>query len=287
METPVYLFAYFVDDGSQGMRLATSRDGLVWKDLANRFFIAPDTDLMRDPFLLQGPDGTFHLIWTTNWESCDIGYASSTNLVDWSPQSRLPVMAKLAGTRNCWAPEMSYDSDKKQFLIYWASTVAGQFEDAASTSESDYNHRMWAATTADFKSVSEPYLFFDPGFNVIDITFTTDSEGRIKLIGKDERLKPEKKNLFVCEAESLYGPFSKPSPAFTESWVEGPAALKVEDWTYVYYDVYREKRYEGKRTQDFKTWEDISDRIEFPQGSRHGSILTLTADAFEKIERSL
>lgn len=273
-----YLFAYFVGNGEAGMRLAVSHDGLSWTDTADKFYIAPEVGLMRDPFLLVGPDERFHLIWTTDWESQDIGYASSSDLVNWSQQSRIPVMRSVPDTRNCWAPEMTYDPTNESFLIYWASTVPSLFPNTTGNSESDYNHRMWSTSTKDFQSFSEPKVFFDPGFNVIDITLHQTKDGRVVLIGKDERLTPEKKDLFVCEANSLQGPFSSPRAAFTKSWVEGPTTLQIGEWTYVYYDVYREKRYEAKRTRDFVNWEDISDQIQFPPGARHGSIIAISPE---------
>ncbi|MDQ8201074.1 glycoside hydrolase family 43 protein [Pelagicoccus enzymogenes] len=287
MTDSVFLFAYFTGNGEKGMRLASSEDGLAWTDLADRFFIAPDRGLMRDPFLLRGPDETFHLIWTTDWESQDIGYACSKNLIDWREQRRLPVMSQIEGTRNCWAPEMTYDPKQQQFLIYWASTVKGRFEENGGSSESDYNHRMWSATTRDFESFSAPAVYFDPGFNVIDVTLIHKPSGQTRLIAKDERLHPEKKNLFTCQADTPYGSFSAPSAPFTKSWVEGPAALETGDWTYVFYDVYRDKRYEGKRTKDFIKWEDVSDQLSFPQGARHGSIVTLTRAEYEKLKSQL
>ncbi|EDY82503.1 hypothetical protein VDG1235_2126 [Verrucomicrobiia bacterium DG1235] len=284
MTERVFVFAYFTDNGQHGMRLATSRDGLHWKDIPGfEFVISPEKGLMRDPFLLLGPDDSFHLIWTTNWQSQDIGYASSADLVNWSDQRRLPVMADYPSTRNCWAPEMIFDEQANEYFIYWASTVPDFYPKNKGSSENDYDHRMWSITTKDFQTFSKPKVFFDPGFNVIDITLLKTPDQKIRLIGKDERLHPEKKNLFVCEAESFRGPFSTPSTPFTKSWVEGPATLQIGEWTYVYFDVYRKKRYEAKRTKDFKIWEDVSSQVTFPHGARHGSIITLPLTRFNTI----
>lgn len=283
----VHLFAYFTHNGQYGMRLAASEDGLNWKDIPGTdYLIAPEEGLMRDPFLLRAVDKTFHLIWTTDWESREIGYASSRDLVNWSSQKRLPMMNAFPSTRNCWAPEMVYDPSIKKYRIYWASTVPERFPSSEGKSESDYNHRMWTVTTPDFEMFSDPEIFFDPGFNVIDITLHETPDGKVRLIGKDERLDPEKKDLFVCDAKGFGGPFSQPSESFTDSWVEGPTCLQLGDWTHVYYDVYREKRYEGKRTKDFKKWEDISDQLSFPDGARHGSMITVTQKDFEQLFES-
>lgn len=284
----VFLFAYFTGNGEKGARIASSEDGLKWADLPEaEFVIAPEYGLMRDPFLFLGPDECFHLTWTTDWESREIGYAISTDLVNWSEQRRLPVMRDVKGARNCWAPEIAYDRERGGFIIFWASTVAGMFPDTAGNSESDYNHRIWYVTTPDFKTFSKPSIYFDPGFNVIDATLHRLGDGSAKLICKDERLHPEKKNLFVCDARSPIGPFSEPSQAFTKYWVEGPATLQLGDWTYVYFDVYREKRYEAMRTKDFQSWEDVSEKIDFPAGARHGSIVTVSREKFETILRAL
>lgn len=286
MTQPVYLFAYFTGNGEQGMRLAVSEDGLLWTDLSPRFLIAPDSGLMRDPFLYLGPDEQFRLIWTTNWESQDIGYASSANLRDWTRQRRLPVMASIPGTRNCWAPEMTYDPASQSYLVFWASTVPGMFAETAGSSETDYNHRMWCVSTQDFQSFSAPKIYFDPGFNVIDVTLLSDPQsGKTRLIGKNETLDPIRKDLFHCVADSVQGPFSPPSAPFTQSWVEGPAALKIGPWTYVYFDEYRSKRYGAVRTQNFQTWENVSDRVRLPTGARHGSIVTVPRDRISAFAR--
>ena len=102
-----YVFSYFVDNGEDGLHLLSSRDGLEWTTLnGGRSFLYPavGSRLMRDPSITRGPDGTFHLVWTTGWWDTGIGIAHSKNLVDWSAQKYLPVMADTPEARNCWAP---------------------------------------------------------------------------------------------------------------------------------------------------------------------------------------
>jgi hypothetical protein len=65
--------------------------------------------LMRDPWLGQGPDGTWHMLWTWGWSAkkmggtLKIGYASSKDLIHWSPQRALYVMENEPTARNLWA----------------------------------------------------------------------------------------------------------------------------------------------------------------------------------------
>src|SRR5665647_2744443 len=77
----VYLFSYFTDNGQDGLHLAYSHDGLKWEALKEgKSMVAPtvgNDKLMRDPFILQGKDGLFHMVWTSSWKEKQIGYASS------------------------------------------------------------------------------------------------------------------------------------------------------------------------------------------------------------------
>lgn len=79
-------------------------------------FLKPEvgSKLLRDPHILHAPDGVFRMVWTTGWNDKGIGYASSTNLMDWSEQKYLPFMEGTPGTKNCWAPETVYDAANGQ-----------------------------------------------------------------------------------------------------------------------------------------------------------------------------
>ena len=81
----VFLFAYFKGNGD-GLHLAYSTDGYTWKALKNdTIFMKPavGTDkLMRDPCIIRGGDGRFHMVWTVSWNERGIGYASSKDLLN-------------------------------------------------------------------------------------------------------------------------------------------------------------------------------------------------------------
>ncbi|KQW87775.1 hypothetical protein ASC94_25020 [Massilia sp. Root418] len=74
--------------GGDGVRLAASADGKTWRDLG-RIFIQPaaGSGRMRNPRLQRGADGIFRLVWDTGRKDKAIGYASSTDLVNWSGQT--------------------------------------------------------------------------------------------------------------------------------------------------------------------------------------------------------
>ena len=105
----VFMFSYFNNNGKDGLHLAYSNDGLNWTALNNdRTFLIPvlsKDSLMRDPCIIRGSDGLFHMVWTVSWKEKGIGYASSKALIHWSEQKFIPVMmqedwAKLWSTLN-------------------------------------------------------------------------------------------------------------------------------------------------------------------------------------------
>ncbi len=270
-----YLFTYFTGNGADGLHLAWSRDGYKWETLGGGR-LKPEVGesrLMRDPCVTPGPDGVYHLVWTTAWDGRTIGYASTRDFLHWSAQRALPVMAGIDGTRNCWAPEIVYDDAQKNFLIFWSSTVEGRFPETAGASENNYNHRIYCTTTADFQTFAPARVFYDPGFSVIDATLVRAS-GRWHLVVKDETVRPPKKHLRIASGDQAGGPFAvPPGPPVSRDWVEGPAIFKAGEGWLLYFDVYREKHYGALRSRDLLTWEDVTARISVPPGARHGTII--------------
>ena len=290
-----YLFAYFTENGQDGLHFARSTDGYKWDKVAGgRSFLTPvvgNSKLMRDPCIVRGPDGTFHMVWTSGWNENNIGYASSKDLVNWSPQQQVPVMAHEPGSLNAWAPEIVYDDKRGEFLIFWASTIPGRFPATDGSSEDKYNHRMYATTTRDFKTYTPTKLFYDPGFSVIDATFV-NFKGKNHLLVKDETRNPPKKHLQVADAPDLQGPFGELGAPITppKLWVEGPTALQIGDDVVLYYDAYITKHYGAMRSRDLVHWEDVSDKMQFPdEGTkkrmRHGTVIAVPEEVVAGLEK--
>ncbi|KQV82649.1 beta-galactosidase [Massilia sp. Root351] len=288
-----YIFAYFTKNGEDGLHLAASADGYRWDKLGGgRSYLTPKvgmSKLMRDPCIVRGPDGTYHMVWTSGWKENNIGYASSKDLVNWSEQQELPVMAHEKGVLNAWAPEIVYDEQRGEYLIFWASTVPGKFTETAGSSEEKYNHRLYATTTRDFKTFTPTRLFYDPGFSVIDATFVR-ANGKNHLMVKDETVKPPRKYLQVADAPALNGPFGKLGAPITPPgmWVEGPTAIQAGADVIVYYDAYRSKHYGAMRSRDLVTWEDVTAKMRFPdEGTplrmRHGTAFAVPAALLEQL----
>ncbi|GHT53858.1 hypothetical protein AGMMS49982_17620 [Bacteroidia bacterium] len=277
-EKTVYLFSYFKNNGEDGLHLAYSSDGYNWEALNNdQSLLKPELSkdkLMRDPCIIQGGDGLYHLVWTISWTENGIGYASSKDLISWSEQKLIPVMAHEKGVKNCWAPEITYDKVNREYMIYWATTIEGRFTDDG---EDEWNNRMYYVTTKDFEHFSETKLLYDKGFDVIDATIVP-IEGKFVMF-----LKGPQKNIFIATSEKLTGPYSEPSEPITGNyWAEGPTVTRVgENWV-VYFDKYNDGKFGAVSSSDLKKWEDISAQISLPTGIRHGSILKVPARIVKK-----
>lgn len=288
-ETNCYVFTYFISNGEHGLHLAYSHDGLTWAPLnEGKPFIAPmvgKDKLMRDPCIIKGVDGMYHMVWTTSWTENGIGVAHSKDLIEWSEQTFVPVMAHEPDAKNCWAPEVFYNDIDKEYLIFWATTIPGRFLKTDEQGDSNYNHRMYSVTTKDFKSYSDTKLFYDPGFNVIDSTIFKKDDNQYVMILKNETRRPPEKNLRVATATNPAGSWSSASKPITgEYWAEGPTTLKIGEYWYVYFDKYVDHKYGAVRSKELQEWEDVSDSVHFPEGFRHGTVLQVECSVLEKLK---
>ena len=288
-EKTVLLFSFFRGNGETGLYLARSDDGLAWTELKppGRSFLDPrlGDKLMRDPCIARGPDGTFHLVWTTGWdEPLMVGIAHSKDLVTWSEQKSIPVMAHEPTAKNVWAPEIFYEEAKQRWLIFWATTIPGRFPETDATGDGGLNHRIYFTATKDFEVYTPTALFYDGGFNVIDATLLP-ANGRFHLIVKDETRNPVKKHLRIAVGDSPSGPFGPAGPTFTTNWVEGPCAVRLGSDFLVYFDHYTRPQYYGAvKSTDLKVWEDISPQVRMPSGARHGTVLHVPESVVRTVE---
>ncbi|MDN3687936.1 glycoside hydrolase family 43 protein [Cyclobacterium jeungdonense] len=283
----VYLFSYFTGNGEDGLHLAYSLDGYQFKPLENGNAIltptAGEDKLMRDPCIVKGRDGRFHMVWTVSWNEKGLGYAYSDDLVQWSEQQFIPVMAQEPNARNTWAPEVFYDKKEDLYLIYWSTTISGRYPETQSQEEDGYNHRQYYVTTKDFETFSETRLFYEPGFNVIDGTIQ-EINGEYLLFVKDETREPPRKNIRIAKSQKLTGPYGPAGAPITgDYWAEGPTVAKVGDYWLVYFDKYIEKDMGAVMSSDLENWIDISNRINFPEGSRHGTVFKVDKTFFDKL----
>ena len=294
-----------------GLSLATSRDGLAWDEVPGGPVFTPRVSVgggeafgVRDPAIARGPDGVYHMVFTWQGDvaapevATGIGYASSRDLRTWSDARNLQVMRPYVGrVPYCWAPDLVFDPARGEWLITWAAPVQGMWPE---TAEVPSNTRLWATRTRDFVTLSEPVVYLEPGYPVIDGAIVPLPEGhprgRWAMFAKDERNRPvNKKQIKVTFADSLEGPWRWTdtefagvrtgvlSPAITTRGVEGPAPFRAGEGWLVLYDVYPAGRHGALWTTDFEQFTDVSARTTFPPQSRHGSVVRVDEDTWRAL----
>jgi hypothetical protein len=282
-----YLFAYFMNNGETGVYFAISDDGYHYRPLNNgKPWLPPahQGQLMRDPYLARDSKGGFHMVWTWGWTGNVFGHAHSRDLLAWGEQIQTPALPGVEGVKNTWAPELTFDAKSGEWIVFWSATVAGRFPESAASLDNGNNHRIYARSTRDFKSFSETWLLFDPGYPVIDASIVPGPSS-FDMYFKDERVRPLRKRILRATGPTVRGPWTVQGDAFTEEWSEGPSALVVGNHTVVFYDHYRDvESYRAMRSRDRTYWQNATPLISFPPKSKHGSFLKITAEEAARLD---
>jgi hypothetical protein len=99
---------------------------------------------------------------------------------------------------------------------------------------------------------------------------------------KDETRYPPQKNIRITESKDIlrgYKPVSKPVTG--NYWAEGPTSIKIGKKYIVYFDRYTEHKMGAVESTDLKNWTDISDKVSFPNGVRHGTVIEISEKELE------
>jgi hypothetical protein len=279
-EDAVYLFTSFREPDNKGLFLAYSEDGYHWEDLGGIYLSAGigTHGVMRDPSVAKGPDGYYHVVWTTSWHSDNgFGYARTKDFLKWTEPIHLPVMVHEPEVVNVWAPEIFYDDEADRFIIVWASTIPLRF--ARGVEAEDNNHRLYYVTTSDFENFSETRLFLDPGYSVIDAVIVKRASDDYVLVLKNNT-RPER-NISVAFGSSPLGPWDNYSGPLTEYLSEGPTVLQLGKEWLIYYDYYENDSYSALWTKDFIDFNNVSEQVSLPEGHKHGTITTISRSVLE------
>ncbi|MHC5905068.1 glycoside hydrolase family 43 protein [Streptomyces sp. S6] len=272
----MYVVSYFTD-ADEALHLAYSLDGEEFTAVDGGRPVlrgTVGTGRLRDPFIGAGPDGLFHLLATDGWTSPNIVHATSPDLVTWSEQRLIPVMAEVDGAQNAWAPEFFLDRSSGLYHLVWSSVVAPGAS-AVDYEHVSQDHRIWHCATKDFRTFSASALFFDPGHSVIDATVREADGGGFLMAYKDERgdndLATAHKDIHLTTFEVPGGPFAPSRGPVSPSVVEGPSLFRRGgDWIMIF-DHFLEGRYGAARSTDGTRWEPVS--LGLPRGMRHASVL--------------
>ncbi|WP_298454640.1 immunoglobulin-like domain-containing protein [uncultured Cellulomonas sp.] len=315
-----YLFSHFLGEGlPQGEQvyfaLSQGNDPLRYTMLNDgEPVMTSETGEMglRDPFIIRSPEGDkFYQIATDlrmyngssgSWDevqrqgSRNIVIWESTDLVTWSEGRLAEVAPPEAG--NAWAPEAFYDEAIGEYVVFWASKL---YADDDPDHTGDTYNRMMYVTTRDFHTFSEPQVWIDPGYSVIDST-VVEHDGVYYRYTKDERdntsstpcskyITGEKStDLLSTDYELVADCIGAPTdtaPGIDRG--EGPLVFKsnTEERWYMFIDEYGGRGYLPFTTTDLDSgqWSLVpEDDVDFPARFRHGTVLPVTGGEWAALQ---
>jgi hypothetical protein len=269
---------------------------------------------LRDPSIIRSPEGDrFYLLATDLKVYGDGNFVraqeqgstalmvwESTDLVTWSEQRMVTVSSDHAG--NTWAPEAVWAPELGRYVVFWASNLYPTTERTGRRVADSYN-RMMYATTRDFVTFSEPQIWIDvrrgPGHGTIDSAVIRHRDLYYRFT-KDER--PDVMQLFQERSPDLLRPtvgtigsswdlLAERIGDGTLTHGEGPTVFKSnseEKW-YLFQDW---PPYGGGHGYvPFETT-DLDSGVwtptpgaELPASPRHGTVLPITQDEYERLLR--
>ncbi|NHC45348.1 immunoglobulin-like domain-containing protein [Motilibacter aurantiacus] len=305
-----YTFPYFTGEGTANgeqiyFALSQGNDPLRWRELdGGQPVITSQVGEkgLRDPFIIRSPEGDkFYMIATDlkiygngDWTRAQaqgsryIEVWESTDLVSWSEQRHVLVSPKEAG--NTWAPEAYYDDALGAYVVFWASKIYAA--DDPNHTGSQYQKMMYA-TTRDFHTFSEPEVWYDPGYAVIDSTVIKNGDTYYRFT-KDERGRstaaPCGKFPFQQKADSVlsrnWGMIKTCIGQGVVSQAEGPTVFKsnTEDKWYLFIDENGGRGYVPFETTDLESgsWR-LSTSYQLPARPRHGTVLPVTQAEYDRL----
>ncbi|MCF6403056.1 alpha-L-arabinofuranosidase [Chitinophaga filiformis] len=163
----VYLFSYTTSKNNErgGLQFAWSQDKQQWHMIGNGFaFLYSDygrwgaDKRMNSPWLIQGPDGIWHCIWSLNERDRLFAHAASADLVNWKRQS----YPDIAAGRNFLRPAVQYDAAQRSYTITYTDADGKQFQ----------------TTTTDFKTYRPATQISAPHYADAGVTISL-SEGTV------------------------------------------------------------------------------------------------------------
>lgn len=201
-----------------------------------------------------------------------------------------------------WAPEWIENpapSGGDEFVLFWSG---GHFNESSLKN-------IWAATIdKDFNedSLSEPFVLLDAGYTTIDGDMVrSEEDGKYHLFFKDERgsndFDTDDKAVRHVSSDSPLGPFNVDdiSDLLSPTLTEGPSAFIVpspgqgEAPYRMYYDCFMNGRYGVSESWSLDSgWESVGESscdgfgtsVDFPDGTRHGSVVCVTEDELAAIK---
>lgn len=296
-----YLFVHFVDTQETAEKeqiyFSVSEDGQTWTTLNNKKPVLTSNvgeKGVRDPYILRGEDGKFFIIATDlsiyntkNNGKEDWGRAAqrgsksivvweSDDLVNWSEASLVKINNDNAGCT--WAPEVVWDNEKQQYMVFWASVISD---------DSYTKFRIYRSYTSDFKTFSEPELYIEEPNAVIDTTII-DHKGVYYRFTKNEA----RSSITMQECTSLSGNWKDVATYNLGDMTgyEGPTIYKMngeDKWCLLLDYFSKSQGYKPFVTSDITKGNfTAGTAFNFDGTYRHGTVMPITAEEYDALTKA-
>lgn len=304
-----YLFVHFKEkmtpDGEQ-VYFGLSTDGFHWEQVNHGFPVlwayygdkgVRDFTITRcektgktyiiatDLSLAYGMRNQYHNSWEEIARKGSRQFAvwESEDLVHWSEQRMISVGEEDFGCM--WAPDVIYDRENEDFVLHWSSSHS---------SDGYKDKKIYYSRTRDFREFTKPEVLYEKaGSNVIDSAMYEEN-GIYYLFVKSEK---DPARILLLRSEHAAGPFEK-IDAFDESMAslkegvyEAPTAVKLENGQWCLFLDYYGVKGAGQGYVPFLA-DNLADgrfvrsdaSFAFPYGFKHGTILTISMEEYERIK---
>ena len=292
--TDKYMFAYFIGQNGpteEQLYFAGSADGLNWNELNGGKPVLSTTmgeKGVRDPFIMRSPEGDkFYLIATdlSIYYNGDWGRAQtagsqsimiweSADLVHWSNQRMVKIARDDAGCT--WAPEAFYDKNTGEYIVFWASKVG---------TDNYAKQRVYYCKTRDFYTFTEPQVWLEESYSVIDCTVIKDDvTGYYYRFTKNE----SSTYIYLERSTSLMTPFEKVASWKNVTGAEGPTCYNLNgtnEWLLLvdYFGAGGYSPYSIKDLSNPAYTKPAAGTYSLPSNPRHGTVMNITSEEYKNI----
>ncbi|MFB9327115.1 glycoside hydrolase family 43 protein [Paenibacillus aurantiacus] len=303
-----YLFVHFKEkrtpDGEQ-VYFGISKDGFQWEAVnegspvlwsyygdkgVRDFTITRTTEgkfviLATDLSLSYGMLNQYRHSWeeiSRNGSKC-LALWESDDLIHWSEQRMVQLGNEDFGC--LWAPDIIYDKLSDDYVVHWSS----------SHRSNNFGEKgIYYSRTKDFVHFSEPQLLIQKDDSGIIDSAIYEEDGKYYLFLKSEK---NPTGIILMVSEHITGPFEK-IPAFDDSMAalegghyEAPTAVQLEDGRWClfadHFGVSAEKQgyvpFIAEKLADGQ-FVRSDQSFTFPYGFKHGTILKITMDEYDRLK---
>lgn len=281
-----YTLVAFSNTSERDMDVYESGDGAGFQPVQPSAY-RPPSGLVRDPSIFRNSDGLYYITYTTG-TGASIGFARSSDRVNWTPMGNYPVpfcCALLPGTGDgtgsasppgssgsagsadgpslspfttkAWAPEWFVDGNRVHVIL--SMSTGGGFVPYLMTAL-DPSLRSW----------SLPVPIAGLGADHIDTT--------VVKVGSTYHAFTKNETTKVVEhavASSVSGPYAFVPPGDWGAFREGPAVVELPNGAWrIYLDAYTEGRYlYSDSTDGLRTWSPVREMPELSGKARHFGVM--------------